>query len=142
MSSTLSNLEVALNKLPNVAISSHPVLHHKLTLLRSTKTDAANFRALLAELTFYLGYEATATFEVADRTVTTPIGEYSGFRLKDQICMIPVMRAGMGMLDSMLKLVPRAAVHHLGLYHKRSHALPVLYYNKLPVSLQKVRGGA
>lgn len=132
--STLSAVELALNKLPNVQVSSHPVLHHKLTLLRRNETKAATFRALLAELTFYLGYEATASFTVDQRMVTTPIGECSGFRLHDRLTIIPVMRAGMGMLDSMLKLIPRAAVHHLGLYHKRDHELPVLYYNKLPVS--------
>ena len=89
----------------------------------------------MKELTFYLGYEATASLEVLARSVQTPMSAHTGVRLSQDLALVPILRAGLGMLDSMLTVLPKAKVHHLGLYHKRDHDLPVLYYNKLPESV-------
>lgn len=80
------------------------------------------------------GYEATTRLPVTEKNVVTPRATtYRGGKLKDRIGVVPVLRSGLGMVDSMLRLVPAAVVHHLGVYHDSSQELPVLYYNKLPM---------
>lgn len=118
----------------NVHISSHPVLSHKISILRSSSTIPAAFRSVLRELTFHLGYEATATLTTKPIALTVPVGvdhvEHTGQTLKEKVALVPILRSGLGMVDSMLELVPNAAVHHIGMY--RRELMPVQYYNRLP----------
>ncbi len=98
-----------------VQIATHPLIHHKLTVLRNEKTSAADFRAILREITFYLGYEATRGLHTVTDQIVTPLGaSFEGSKIGDNIAIIPILRAGLGMSDSMLELLPKAAVHHIG----------------------------
>lgn len=119
---------------PNVHISSHPVLSDKISILRSSATKSSAFRSALRELTFHLGYEATANLETKPITLTVPVGhdhvECTGKKIKNQVALVPILRSGLGMVDAMLELVPNAAVHHIGMY--RRDKMPVQYYNRLP----------
>jgi uracil phosphoribosyltransferase len=118
----------------NVHISKHPILSHKITILRSSSTTPAAFRSVLRELTFHLGYEATSTLTTKPIPITVPVGhdhmEYTGSALMEKVALIPILRSGLGMVDSMLELMPNAAVHHIGMY--RRDMMPVQYYNRLP----------
>lgn len=114
-------------------VSDHPVLKHKLTLLRSKETSAPIFRQLLRELTFYLGYEITSSLGTTSKDFETPVGSGVGHELKERVALIPVMRAGLGMVEPMLELVPPAKVHHIGMYREKKTLCCVLYYNRLPV---------
>ena len=122
-------------------VSNHPVLLKKLTLLRRRETPPREFRTLVKEITFYLGYEATRTLTTRPAVVETPLGEHEGVQLAQHICICPVLRAGLGMLDPMLELLPNADVHHIGMYRNKSSLLPIQYYNKLPRRDPAVGGG-
>ena len=119
---------------PNVLISNHPVLAHKISILRSSSTIPSAFRSVLRELTFHLGYEATSKLGTKPVSLTVPVGhehvEHTGKTLSEQVALVPILRSGLGMVDSMLELVPKAAVHHIGMYRK--DMMPVQYYNRLP----------
>jgi len=118
----------------NVHVSKHPILSHKITILRSSSTSPASFRSVLRELTFHLGYEATSSLTTKSIPITVPVGhdhmEYTGSALMEKVSLIPILRSGLGMVDSMLELLPNAAVHHIGMY--RRDMMPVQYYNRLP----------
>uniref|UniRef100_K3WUJ9 uracil phosphoribosyltransferase n=1 Tax=Globisporangium ultimum (strain ATCC 200006 / CBS 805.95 / DAOM BR144) TaxID=431595 RepID=K3WUJ9_GLOUD len=115
-----------------VTLAHHPVLHHKLTKLRDERTDSNLFRHVLREVTFYLGYEATYDLGTTPKKITTPIGEHEGAELSTRVAVVPILRAGLGMVDPMLDLLPNAVVHHIGMYRNKHSLLPVQYYNKLP----------
>lgn len=121
---------------PNVHISSHPVLSHKITRLRSSTTKPGTFRALIKEITYHLGYEATSDLTTAPVPISVPIGkethmDWKGSKLVERVALIPILRSGLGMVDSMLELLPNAAIHHIGMYKVKGQN-PVLYYNRLP----------
>ena len=127
---------------PNVHVSAHPVLSHKLSVLRSSSTSPSSFRAVLREITFHLGYEATATLTTREVPITVPPAkkcrgdgndhiDATGYKVKERVALIPIMRSGLGMVEPMLELVNDAAVHHIGMYRTKS-LMPVQYYNRLP----------
>ncbi|KAG3120055.1 hypothetical protein PI124_g497 [Phytophthora idaei] len=110
----------------------HPVLRHKLTKLRDERTDSRVFRHLLREVTFYLGYDATDDLETVPKKIKTPKGDHKGAELSTSVALVPILRAGLGMVEPMLDVLPTASVHHLGMYRNKQSLLPVQYYNKLP----------
>jgi uracil phosphoribosyltransferase len=112
--------------------SQHPLVKHKLTLLRSVDTKPKKFRELVRELAMLLCYEATADLRLAETMVTSPMGEAPGYVLTDKIGLIPVLRAGLGMVDGIWEMMPGAEVWHIGLYRDEKTLKPVSYYNKLP----------
>jgi uracil phosphoribosyltransferase len=114
--------------------STHPLVRHKLTLLRDMKTEPKKFRELIRELTVLLAYEATTDLALADRDVTTPMGQAPGAQLADKIGLVPILRAGLGMVEGIWELMPSAEVWHIGLYRDERTLRPVQYYNKLPIS--------
>ena len=123
---------------PNVHISKHPILAHKLSILRSSSTSPSSFRSVLREITFHLGYEATSTLSTRDIPITVPSSsntdehiESTGQKLSQKVALIPILRSGLGMVDSMLELVDNATVHHIGMYRSKS-LMPIQYYNRLP----------
>lgn len=119
--------------MPGVFLSTHPLIAHKMTLLRDRKTASHDFRRLLREITFYLGFEATRDLKLQSHAISTPLGEpFDGVKLSESISIIPILRAGLGMADGILDLIPRASVHHIGMYRNKTSLLPVQYYNKLP----------
>ncbi|MBN1430121.1 MAG: uracil phosphoribosyltransferase [Anaerolineae bacterium] len=116
-----------------VYISEHPLVKHKLTLLRDKSTDSTQFRQLVNELASLLCYEATQDLAIAPRTVETPMGKAQGSTLAESIGLVPILRAGLGMVDGFWTMVPGAEVWHIGLYRDENTLRPVQYYNKLPV---------
>ena len=117
---------------PSLQLSSHPAVLHKLALLRSEATEPKKFRELVREISWLVGYEALADARLRPLTVRTPIEETQGAELADRIGLIPILRAGLGMVDAMLELMPTAQVWHLGLFRDERTLRPVEYYNKLP----------
>lgn len=119
--------------MPNVFPSSHPLVAHKLTLLRDKNTEPKKFRELIPEITVLLTYEATADLLIHPSQVETPLATANGFQLSDKIGLVPILRAGLGMVEGIWKLMPSAEVWHIGLYRDEKSLKPVEYYNKLPV---------
>ena len=119
---------------PTLHVSQHPAVLHKLGILRDEKTEPKKFREVVRELSWLLGYEALADVRVRPLTVRTPIEEMAGHELGERIGLIPILRAGLGMVDAMLELMPTAEVWHLGLFRDERTLRPVEYYNKLPDS--------
>lgn len=120
-----------------VHVSVHPIIAHKITILRSSTTHCGTFRAVLKELTYHLGYEATTTLTTKPVDISVPYGkedhrDYKGHKLVERVALIPIMRSGLGMVDSMLELLPNAQVHHVGMYKAHGQERPVQYYNRLP----------
>jgi uracil phosphoribosyltransferase len=119
---------------PTLHVSSHPAILHKLAILRDERTEPKKFREIVRELSWLLGYEALADVKVRPLTIRTPIEEMAAAELADRIGLVPILRAGLGMVDAMLELMPTAEVWHLGLFRDERTLQPVEYYNKLPDS--------
>lgn len=117
----------------NVFASNHPLVAHKLTRLRDRHTDPKKFRELVREIAALLAYEATADLVTVSRQVETPLAGTNGVELKEKIGLIPILRAGLGMVEGFWELMPTAEVWHIGLYRDERTLKPVEYYNKLPV---------
>lgn len=117
----------------NVHISTHPLVAHKLTRLREKNTEPKKFRELVREIATLITYEATADLLTVPRTVETPLAPASGAELAEKIGLVPILRAGLGMVDGVWALLPQAEVWHIGLYRDERTLKPVEYYNKLPV---------
>jgi len=115
-------------------VSTHPLVREKLTRLRDETTPPKIFRELVAEIATLLLYEATADLPTDEREVRTPLAAYKGARLKDKVGLIPVLRAGIGMVEAALELMPEAQVWHIGLFRDERTLRPISYYNKLPSS--------
>ena len=111
---------------------SHPLIRHHLTRLRDRSTSPVEFRSLIERLAVLLAYEATQDLLVREVQVETPLAETTGHQLSQTIGLVPILRAGLGMVDAVLNLIPTAEVWHLGLYRDEATARPVEYYSKLP----------
>jgi uracil phosphoribosyltransferase len=119
--------------MPTVHASDHPLVKHKLTRLRDKTTDPKKFRELVREIAALLVYEATADLLTVPRQIDTPLAAYAGVELKEKIGLVPILRAGLGMVEGIWELMPTAEVWHIGLYRDEKTLKPVQYYNKLPV---------
>ena len=134
--------DVVLKDVPkNARMSGHAVLAHKVTLLRDRRTKPREFRDILGELTHYVGYEATTHLDCVPRHdcvtplgVHVPAGDGAATRLAARVCLIPIMRAGLGMVDAMLNVLPNAAVFQIGMFKRQGSDRPIEYYSRLPVS--------
>ena len=111
---------------------NHPFLKHKLTVLRDIKTEHKEFRELANEVTMLICYDALKNIEVEDYDIVTPMSPMTGKRMKNDIVIVPILRAGVGMLDGILTLVPNARVGFVGMYRDHDTKKPVEYYCKLP----------
>ncbi len=116
-----------------VFVSDHPLIKHKLTLLRDVNTDHRKFRELVREISIMLCYEATRDVQLSARAVQTPLGTAPGFYMPEEIGLVPILRAGLGMVNGVWEMIPGAQVWHLGIYRDEKTLRPVEYYNKLPV---------
>jgi len=110
----------------------HPLISHHLTRLRDSHTPPAEFRQLVQRLSVLLAYEATSDLALRPAEIETPLTRMTGRALAQRIGLVPILRAGLGMVDPILNLIPTAEVWHLGLYRDEVTALPVEYYSKLP----------
>lgn len=113
---------------------AHPLIRHHLTRLRDKQTPPEEFRLLIGRLATLLAYEATKDLELTDQPIETPITRMTGQRVAGRIGLVPILRAGLGMVDSVLNLIPSAEVWHLGVYRDEKTALPVEYYSRFPQS--------
>ncbi|MCY3904576.1 MAG: uracil phosphoribosyltransferase [Caldilineaceae bacterium] len=119
----------------NLFVSAHPLVEHKITQLRDQTTDFRQFRSIVAELAMILAYEATADLATQPVEVLTPLTAATGSKFEERVGLVPILRAGLGMVDGMLSLIPQAEVWHLGFYRDEETLQPVIYYNKLPNDL-------
>ena len=118
---------------PNVTVMDHPLIQHKLSILRDVSTGSKQFRELVKELAMLMAFEATRDFQVAQSTVTTPVTETTVYVLSGKkVAVVPILRAGLGMVEGILELIPAARVGHVGLYRDPETLRPVEYYCKLP----------
>jgi len=117
----------------NVFQSEHPLVKHKLTRLRDKTTEPKKFRELIREIAALLVYEATLDLAIDPVEVPTPLEAAGGFNLREKIGLVPILRAGLGMVEGIWELMPTAEVWHIGLYRDEATLQPVEYYNKLPV---------
>jgi uracil phosphoribosyltransferase len=117
-----------------VHVSQHPAVLHKLAILRDERTEPKKFREVVRELSWLLGYEALADVGVRPLDIRTPMEAMTAHELDARIGLVPILRAGLGMVDAMLELMPTAQVWHLGLFRDERTLRPVEYYNKLPNS--------
>ena len=119
--------------MPNVFASQHPLVAHKISRLRDRSTEPKKFRELVREIAALLAYEATADLLTVPRQVETPLAGMTGAELQEKIGLVPILRAGLGMVEGFWELMPTAEVWHIGLYRDEKTLQPVQYYNKLPV---------
>jgi uracil phosphoribosyltransferase len=117
---------------PTVVACTHPIVHHKLAELRDLATGPAEFRRLVRTLGMLLVQEATADLPTIACEVTTPLGRAQGRKLADVVGIVPILRAGLGMVEGMLELLPEAEVWHIGLFRDETTLRPTEYYNKFP----------
>ena len=119
-------------------IMDHPLIQHKIGILRSTETGTKDFRELVGEIATLECYEATRDLALEDYPVETPIGKTIGKRLAGKkLAIIPILRAGLGMVPGMQTLIPSAKVGHIGLYRDPATLAPVEYYCKLPADIEE-----
>lgn len=118
----------------NVYIMDHPLIQHKIGIIRRKETGSKDFRSMISEISMLMCYEATRDLELDDVEIETPICKTTVKELKGKkLAIVPILRAGLGMVDGMLTMIPAAKVGHIGIYRDPETALPVEYYCKLPV---------
>lgn len=113
--------------------SRHPLVKHKIDRLRRRDTEPKTFRELIRELSMLLAYEATQDLALTESVVDTGLGVATGQTLAERIGLVPILRAGLGMVEGIWEMIPGAEVWHIGLYRDEKTLHPVSYYNKLPV---------
>lgn len=119
-------------------VINHPMIQHKLTIMRDKNTGSKDFRELLNEISLLMGYEVTRDLPLVDRDIETPICPMTAKTIAGRkLAIVPILRAGMGMVDGLRTLVPVAKVGHIGLYRNEETHEPVEYYCKLPEDIQE-----
>jgi uracil phosphoribosyltransferase len=118
---------------PSLTIIRHPLVQHKLTILRDQQTDTKRFKELVDEIAMLMAYEATSELPLDPREVITPLETATGWHISGKkLTLVPILRAGLGMVEGILRLVPSARVGHIGLYRDHGTLQPVDYYFKVP----------
>ena len=118
-------------------VIDHPMVQHKLTIMRDKETGSKDFRELLKEIAMLMGYEVTRDIALEDVCIETPICKMTAKRVSGRkLAIVPILRAGLGLVDGLLTLVPVARVGHIGLYRNEETHKPVVYYCKLPEDIQ------
>ena len=119
-------------------VVKHPLIQHKLTIMREKDTSSKDFRTLLDEISMLMGYEITRNLPLEDVEIETPICKAVGKRIAGKkLAVVPILRAGLGMVDGLLRLVPSARVGHIGLYRDPETHMPVEYYCKMPQGIDE-----
>lgn len=121
-----------------IAIVDHPMIQHKLTIMRNKETGSKDFRELLKEISMLMGYELTRDFPLAEIEIETPMMKMKTKVISGKkLAIVPVLRAGLGMVEGLLSLLPVAKVGHIGLYRDHQTCKPVYYYSKLPFDIDQ-----
>jgi len=119
-----------------LTIINHPMVQHKLTIMRDIKTGSKDFRELLKEIALLMGYEVSRDFPLEDVEIETPMQKMRAKKVSGKkVAIVPILRAGLGMVDGLLTLIPVAKVGHIGLYRDEETHKPVFYYCKLPFDI-------
>ena len=118
-------------------VMEHPLIIHKVSMLRNKDTSVKDFRELINEIALLMGYEATKDLELMDIQVETPIATTTGHVIDKQVALVPILRAGLGMVDAIMSIIPAAKVGHVGLYRDPETHEPVEYYCKLPTDIEQ-----
>ncbi|MBR3848352.1 MAG: uracil phosphoribosyltransferase [Oscillospiraceae bacterium] len=122
----------------NLHIIDHPLIQHKLTIMRNKHTGSKDFRELLNEIALLMGYEITRDLPLRDIEIETPMGRMNAKTISGKkLAIVPILRAGIGMVDGLLSLLPVAKVGHIGLYRNEETHTPVVYYCKLPFDIER-----
>jgi uracil phosphoribosyltransferase len=129
-------IDQASPEFPNLHVSDHPLVAHKITLLSAEGTDTLLFRKLVSELTQLIMYEATSKLQTINVHYTSPLEPAVGQQIQGSIGLVPILRAGLGMIDKAAEILPLATVYHIGIYRDEETHRPVSYYNRLPDELQ------
>ena len=119
----------------NVHVVEHPLIAHKLTMMRDKNCNSKNFRELLGEIASLMTYDVTKDWETEPVEIETPLEKMTGTRLKGEVTIIPILRAGLGLLNGVINMIPHAHVGHIGLYRDPQTHKPVEYYCGLPKQL-------
>ena len=119
-----------------VHIMDHPLITHKISMLRDVNTNTKDFRQLVYEIALLMGYEATKDLTLTDTEITTPLMKTTKKVLNQKVAIVPILRAGLGMVDGVLDLITSAKVGHIGLYRDHETLKPVEYYCKLPTDIE------
>ena len=117
-------------------IFDHPLIKDKLTRMRKKETESTKFRDNLKEITQLLAYEVTKNYELKEIDIETPVDKMVGYKLKDKVVLIPILRAGLGMVDGLKDLIPTASIGHIGIYRDEETSLPQQYYCKMPENIK------
>lgn len=118
-------------------VMEHPLIAHKVSILRSKETPVKEFRELINEIALLMGYEATKDLQLTEVEVETPLVKTIGHVIEKQVALVPILRAGLGMVDALMSLIPAAKVGHIGLYRNHKTLQPVEYYCKLPTDIEQ-----
>ncbi len=122
----------------NVKILDHPVIKHKISILRDVETGSNEFRSIVNEIAMILAYEATTDLQLEEYEVSTPVQTTKGYKLSGKkLGIVPILRAGLGMVDGVLEVFPAAKIGHIGMYRDEETLMPVEYYSKLPLDADK-----
>ncbi|RNC28890.1 MAG: Uracil phosphoribosyltransferase [Candidatus Dichloromethanomonas elyunquensis] len=122
----------------NICVLDHPLIQHKLSLIRDENTSSKEFRSLVEEVAMLMAYEVTRDFPLEGVEVQTPVALAKAKKLAGKkVALVPILRAGLGMVDGMLKLIPAAKVGHIGLYRDDETLKPVKYYCKMPADIKE-----
>lgn len=122
----------------NVQILDHPVIKHKISILRDINTGSNEFRSIIKEISIILAYEATKDLELEEYEIQTPITKTTGYKISGKkLGIVPILRAGLGMVDGVLEVLPAAKIGHIGMYRDEQTLMPVEYYSKLPNDVEK-----
>ena len=124
---------------PNATILCHPLIEHKLAILRNRDTDNKHFRKTLNELSYLIVYEITRDLALKPVRIQTPLAPCDAQQLAEQVLLVPILRAGLGMVEGILDLIPSAKVGHVGVYRDEGTLRPVEYYCKLPPGAETMR---
>lgn len=120
----------------NVHEMSHPLILHKISMIRDEKTTVKDFRELVYEIALLMGYESTRDLKMIEAPVKTPLTETTGKFIERQVALVPILRAGLGMVDALMSIIPAAKVGHVGLYRDHETLEPKEYYCKLPPDIE------
>lgn len=121
------------NKFPNLTIINHPLVQHKLSILRDKDTSKKTFRALVDEMSMLMGYEVTKDLKLEEVDIDTPLERMKSKKVSGKkLTLVPILRAGLGMVEGMLRLMPSVRVGHIGMYREHDTLEPVDYYFKIP----------
>lgn len=126
-----------MNSYPNLTVIEHPLVQHKLSVLREKNTSKKTFRALVDEISMLMGYEVTKDLPLESVRIETPLEEMDARQVSGKkLTLVPVLRAGLGMVEGMLRLMPSVRVGHIGLYRDHDTLQPVDYYFKIPPDVE------